>query len=223
VLARGWSFIFVCKPESHKTLYEWVKGVTREYVEDRFDGKKHFLYRYNYVEGVPMRDKVKKDDKPLLVNFVSVTVTERVTGKQMYHNAFITNHPLVGETAQETESRLHSVIDCGRARWKIENENNNTLKTKGYHLEHNFGHGKTYLASVLATMNLLAFLFHTMLSFMDEKYRLLKTAIKARARFFDHIKILLIYHTFQSFASLMDFMLEGRKKPHDITKLTYPV
>ncbi len=29
--------------------------------------------------------------------------------------------------------------------WKVENENNNTLKTKGYHLEHNFGHGQKHL------------------------------------------------------------------------------
>jgi hypothetical protein len=32
-------------------------------------------------------------------------------------------------------------VAAGRARWKVENENNNTLKTKGYHLEHNYGHG----------------------------------------------------------------------------------
>ena len=31
-----------------------------------------------------------------------------------------------------------------------------TLKTKGYHLEHNFGHGKKYLSSLLAAMNMLA-------------------------------------------------------------------
>jgi hypothetical protein len=28
-------------------------------------------------------------------------------------------------------------------------------QTKGYHLEHNFGHGKKHLSSLLATMNLL--------------------------------------------------------------------
>ena len=49
-------------------------------------------------------------------------------------------------------------------RWKIENENNNTLKTKGYHLEHNFGHGKKHLAALLVTMSILAFLFHTVIS-----------------------------------------------------------
>jgi hypothetical protein len=35
------------------------------------------------------------------------------------------------------------------------------LKTKGYHLEHNFGHGKKNLSALLMTFNLLAFLFHT--------------------------------------------------------------
>ena len=45
-----------------------------------------------------------------------------------------------------------------RGRWKIENENNNVLKTKGSHLEHNFGHGKQYLSAFMLSLNLLAFL-----------------------------------------------------------------
>jgi hypothetical protein len=49
---------------------------------------------------------------------------------------------------------------AGRARWKIENETFNVLKTKGYNLEHNFGHGKQHLATVLAILNLLAFGCH---------------------------------------------------------------
>ena len=39
----------------------------------------------------------------------------------------------------------------------IENETFNVLKTNGYNLEHNFGHGKEILASVLVTLNPLAF------------------------------------------------------------------
>jgi hypothetical protein len=61
------------------------------------------------------------------------------------------------------ESNVQATVKAGRCRWKIENENNNTLKTKGYRFEHNFGHGKQYLASVLATARLLAYLFHTVL------------------------------------------------------------
>ena len=39
-----------------------------------------------------------------------------------------------------------AMVAAGRARWKIENEAFNTLKTKGYNLEHNFGHGERHLA-----------------------------------------------------------------------------
>ena len=63
-----------------------------------------------------------------------------------------------------TDENVAALVATGRARWKIENENNNTLKTKGYHLEHNFGHGKEHLSSLLAAMNMLALLSHTFLS-----------------------------------------------------------
>lgn len=216
LLQAGFNFILVCKPDSHKTVYEWMKGITKQKVEDRFDGKKHLIYTYEYAEDVPLRDTIKKDNPALLVNFVEVTVKDRVTRKQVYHNAFITNHPL-------REKILPVIIDCGRARWKIENENNNTLKTQGYHLEHNFGHGKKYLASVLATMNLLAFLFHTMLEFMNETYRLLREMVGARKHFFNDIRTLLKMFCFQSFDTLMAFMIEGMRKPHDPDILTIPI
>ena len=219
LLHKGYSFLLVCKPESHKTVYEWVKGVATTVVVDRFDGKKHLLYTYQYVEGVP----IKNDKDALHVNFLEVTVTDRKTGNKIYHNAWITNHPIQMPTVDETKERLATLVDSGRARWKIENENNNTLKTQGYHLEHNFGHGKKHLASLFATMNILAFLFHTMLEFTDEKYQWLRKAFGARKRFFEGIRILLIYHPYKSFSSFMTFMIEGLKKPIPIEDLHYPL
>ena len=212
LLKKHCNFIFVCKPDSHKTLYGWIKGITKTKVEDRFDGKKHHIFTYSFVEDVPLRDG--KD--ALLVNFIEVTVTDRKSGEKLYHNAFITNHPLTDET-------LPLLVNCGRARWKIENENNNTLKTKGYHLEHSFGHGTKHLASLLATMNLLAFLFHTMLEFMNKKYQLLRTVLGARKRFFNDIRTLLVYFPFKSFDTLMNFMIEGLKKPHDLETVQIPI
>ena len=100
-----------------------------------------------------------------------------------------------------------AVVASGRARWKIENENNNTLKTKGYHLEHNFGHGKKHLASLLVTMNLLAFLFHTVLGFTDERYRLVRTALPSRQTFFQHVSALTHYLHFPSWNGLLRFMM----------------
>lgn len=212
LLKAGMNFILVCKPESHKTVYAWIKGITRTYSEDRFDGKRHQIYTYTYTEGIPLREGADS----LLINFVEVTVTDRKSGKQLYHNAFITSHEV-------NEKTVSTIVDAGRARWKIENENNNTLKRQGYNLEHNFGHGRKYLASLLATMNILAFLFHTMLEFMDTKYQLLRKVIGARRTFFNHMKALLVYVLCTSFDHLMDFMLEGLKRPHDLETLKFPV
>src|SRR6266480_566699 len=171
VLTTGHSFIFVCKPESHKTVYAWVKGMTTEKVTDRFDGKSHQIYTYAYMENVPLRDSTKKDEKPFLVNFVEITVKNRQSGKQVYHNAFVTNHPLQREKEEETVRMLGVIVDSGRARWKIENENNNTLKTRGYYFEHNYGHGKQYLSSLLMSLILIAFLFHTLLDMTNLGYQ----------------------------------------------------
>jgi hypothetical protein len=39
------------------------------------------------------------------------------------------------------------IVAAGRARWKIENENNNVLKNHDYHFDHNFAHGKQHLSN----------------------------------------------------------------------------
>jgi hypothetical protein len=59
------------------------------------------------------------------------------------------------------------VTTTGRCRWKTENQNHNGFKTKGYPLGHSFGHGQAHLAASLLTLNLLAFLFHTVLDLTD--------------------------------------------------------
>jgi hypothetical protein len=92
-------------------------------------------------------------------------------------------------------------------------------QTKGYHLEHNFGHGKKHLSSLLATMNLLAFGLHTLLEITDESYRLLRAKIGARRTFFDHIRTLITYLDFANWSHFMDFMRKGLKiGPHTAKK-----
>jgi hypothetical protein len=140
----------------------------------------------------------------------TTTVTKKqavTTTKQTYHNGFVTDHPL-------TDDNVSLVATAGRTRWKIENENNNTLKTKGYNLEHNFGHGKENLATVLATMNIIAFLFHTMQEFMNDNYITLRAMIGSRKKFFEHMKILLIYECYDNLDDLLEWMIQGLQKRH---------
>jgi hypothetical protein len=91
----------------------------------------------------------------MTVNWLMTEISEPA-GKVPYRKSFI-----IGlEVSRENVAELAA---GGRARWKIENETFNVLKTKGYTLEHNFGHGhgKRHLATVFAILNLLAFACRT--------------------------------------------------------------
>ena len=128
----------------------------------------------------------------------------RPDGTVRYKNAFATNYLI-------TNDNVIDIATAGRARWKVENENNNTLKTKGYHLTHNFGHGKQHLSTLLATLNLLAFLFHTVLDMSDAKYQLVRQKLPTRKTFFDDIRALTRYHYFEDWDSMLVFMMQGLK------------
>ena len=203
VLDKKFNFLLVCKPESHKTLYEKLESLEADDSLSRLSihcSTKNGLevYTYRYANGVPLR----AGEDALLVNWCEVTVTERTDGPVLYYNTFATSH-------QITDQTVHSIVRDGRTHWKIENENNNVLKNRGYHLEHNFGHGEKHLSSFLLALNLLAFLFHTILGLVDEKYLLLRRTLSARKTFFNDIRALMRYILFESWDHLIDFMIEG--------------
>jgi hypothetical protein len=54
------------------------------------------------------------------------------------------------------------------------------LKNHGYNLEHNFGHGEKHASEKFCLLNLVAFLFHTLLFLGDEQYRGPGTGLAAR-------------------------------------------
>ena len=118
----------------------------------RKEGAKKLTYRYRWFKGAPLRDGADA----LNVNWIGVTITD-AKGKVSYNGAFVTPLDVSRENVAE-------IAACARARWKIENESFNVLKNNGYHLEHNFGHGKQNLAMLFASFNLLAFAIHTVWS-----------------------------------------------------------
>lgn len=196
------NFILTCKPDSHPTLFEDVELLTHidgvsETSLSHWNGRFREVWHCRYVNHVPLR----KGEDALYVNWCEVTITRASSGQQLFHNSYITNFTLAHETVQ-------SIVTSGRARWKVENENNNVLKQHGYHLEHNFGHGKQYLSAILVMLNLLAFLFHTVLHLTSQPYRLLRQELVSRITFFNDIRALTRYLLFSSWDHLLSFMLE---------------
>ena len=208
LLQQGRHFILVCKPDSHRTLYEWVDDFQRlghvgVLEKKRWTGKQRQIERYRFVNQVPLRNT----DDALMVNWCEVEVIDG-QGKAIYRNAFATDYTL-------DKNNVEEVVKAGRTRWKIERrwENNNTLKTKGYNFSHNFGHGKQHLSALLASLIILAFLTHTLLGWFDECYQLLRKVLSRRQTFFDDIRALTRYAYFDSWQSLLEFMLRGLKIP----------
>jgi hypothetical protein len=198
LLEQQFNFILTCLPTAHKTLYQHLEGLSLPTViRTRWTGKVEEIYTYRYLNQVPIKD----GEDALLVNWCELTVT-RPDGRVVYHNAWATNHVITDET-------VIAIVRAGRTRWKVENENNNTLKTKGYNLEHNFGHGKHHLASFLASLNILSLLFHTVLELLDEKYQLLRAHLPTRKTFFNDLRALTRYLVFDSWDHLLTFMIQG--------------
>lgn len=194
-------FILVCLPESHETLYReidllsqhhWLETLTLRIWNGRF----HERHEYRFSNQVALRSS----PDALLVNWCELTIWHEGTGERLYRNAFITDFHLTADT-------VAAVVRSGRARWKTENENHNALKNYGYHLEHNFGHGQQYLSMLLATLNLLAFLFHTILWRTEPLAAQLRIALGTLATFWDDVRTLTRYFYFQTWAHLFQFMV----------------
>lgn len=205
VLLHGFHFLFTCKPTSHAHLYGWVNalepGRDLQTLKQRVKGQSNRWehHHYRWANHVPLTDR----DDALKVNWCELTITDD-QGKVRSRHGYITDWEIDADN-------VSGLVAAGRARWKIENENNNVLKNRGYHLEHNFGHGKKHLSSLLLTMNLLAFGLHTLLEVTDESYRLVRRAVGARRKFFQHVEALTAYVFFENWERLMDFMMRGQE------------
>ena len=195
VLAEDGHFIFVCKPDSHPLIQEYITGIrlpTRIVPVKR--GRKRSTHRYRWLSGVPLRDG--KD--ALKVNWFEIEIHNEA-GEVTYRNSFVTDLPVHRGNVQER-------VACGRARWKIENETFNTLKTGGYHLEHNYGHGQQNLAALFVTLNLLAFAFHTLCDHAEDLWRLARSKLSSRAQFFSRLAAITCFLVFPSWDDLLQTM-----------------
>ena len=156
---------------------------------------------YRWLSEVPLR----ATDDALAVTWFSIEI-QNAAGKRTYHNSFVTDLDVRAGNVAELAA-------CGRARWKIENETFNVLKTNGYNLEHNFGHGKETLASVLVGLNLLAFAFHTAAMLTVLAWRQAVIARGATYRFFEHLRTITAYTVFQDWAHLLRSITEANIRP----------
>ena len=198
MLDAGGDFLLTCKKPSHKTLHEYLDGIrlpTRRRTAGR--GAKRRIHHYRWMTDLPIRD----GDDALRVNWLEIT-SARPNGAVTYRGAFVTSLNVDRDNVAE-------LADCARARWKIENETFNVLKQHGYHLEHNFGHGKDNLAAVLVVLNLLAFGLHAACELAEAQWQQARRRLGTRRRLFEHLRTVAEYQVFPSWNDLMTLLATG--------------
>jgi hypothetical protein len=122
------------KPDSHKTLSEYLTGVDLPSKSQKVRrGKQCATHIWRWMTDIPICD----GDDALKINWLELVI-KGAKGQIAYRNSFVTDLPV-------NTDNVAGLANVGRARWKIENETFNVLKTKGNNLEHNFGHGQNDL------------------------------------------------------------------------------
>jgi hypothetical protein len=172
------SFLFGVKPGSHKSLFEDVEGLRKGDLLERHERRteKGRRYLYEWSSSLPL----KASSGSPIVNYVELHIYNE-HGKRTRHFSWVTDLPVNAENVER-------IVRAARARWKIENENFNTLKNHGYHLEHNFGHGQEYLSEAFFVLNTLSFFMHQIFAISDRLYQRARECFSSRREFWNIIR-----------------------------------
>jgi len=139
--------------------------------------KAGITYEFCYRENLMLNG----DNRDILVNFFEYYETDTKTGEQLFRGSWITDLPI-------SELDPVELVAVARSRWKVENETFNTLKNQGYHLEHNYGHGKKYLSTNFALLTLLAFLTDQMAQHCDPYFEKALNSRKTKKGLWEKIR-----------------------------------
>jgi hypothetical protein len=198
IVEKGLHFLFTCKPDSHKWLHDSIDDGCMERKTVRiWTGRNHLEYRYRWHNGVELR----AEQPTLIVNYLSLELWNEEKGKVSYRNSWVTDIEIDDKNAVE-------MAECARARWKIENEHNNVLKQRGYHLEHNFGHGKEHACEIYVILNFLAFQMHGILFLLDEVYKKARKSIRRRDEFFAGMRFIFSRYAFGTWDEFIGFIAQ---------------
>jgi len=96
----------------------------------------------------------------------AVECIETTAGNQSGYFCFLTNIPI-------NLSNFKQITKGGRTRWKTENEGFNTLKNRGYQLQHLYGHNYTAMKNFCALLT-LGFTISQFVTFAIGKTRVVK-------------------------------------------------
>jgi hypothetical protein len=193
------NYVLVAKPEDHRKLTEWVNEMRMLKETTRLTVKEgNRTHIYEWVNDVPLND----NKRTAMVNYFEYWIEK--DGETTYHNSWVTDLVV-------SKERVAQLVKIGRCRWKIENETFNTLKNQGYHIEHNYGHGKERLSFNFFLLNLLAFFMHQIFELTYPVYQQLRKKFGSKRNLWDHLRASLYLIIFPDIDNYFERMLDPRR------------
>lgn len=164
LIALNYRYIIGVKPKRHDWLFDYVNASDCNTITLKDAGK---IFELHWLNNAPLN----ASNEDLRVNFFKC-IEISPDGKRKTFT-WITSFTI-------TKNNIFRLMKGARSRWKVENETFNTLKTQGYHFEHNFGHGYQQLSSVMGSTMILAFLIDQLQQLCCPFFQ--KALIKCRKR-----------------------------------------
>ncbi len=143
-------------------------------------------------------------NQELLTNYFEYSETSINTKESTFYSTWITDISI-------TQANIKELVEVARARWKIENETFNTLKNQGYHLEHNYGHGKKYLATNFAILTFLAFLIDQIAQHMDKIFQKAKQICKTFKSLWEKVRFVFYLIPAMSMHAIYKFIITRKQ------------
>ena len=199
-------FLLGAKPGDHSYLFDQVIHASDEgrdeivTIRDAI-APQTIVSETQYVENLSLN----ASNQDVRVNFLQHAEYSPKDGAIVKRFSWVTD-------CQLTRSTFLHYTRGGRARWRIENETFNTLKNQGYHFDHNFGHGKKNLTTVLMLTMFLAFLVDQVQQTCCPLFQAALEKLGSRRLLWEYLRSHVQCFVFESFNQLWLAILTGSAK-----------
>ncbi len=190
-------YLLGAKPGDHQSLFAALETSEETQYYEIVDGQ-GFLHQFRFLNDVALN----KSNPDVRVNALEYMQTDP-KGKETVFS-WVTNILI-------TQTNVFALMKGGRARWKIENETFNTLKNLGYNLEHNYGHGKKFLSTILCFLMLLAFFVDQIQGTSCSLFQAVKKQAGSFHTLWEDTRALCKFAEFSSWEYLYRFILSKKR------------
>lgn len=194
---RKMKYLLGAKSGDHQSLFSVLETSENTQYHELLD-EKGFFHQFRFLNDVALN----KSNPDVRVNVLEYMQTNP-KGKETVFS-WVTNIHI-------TKTNVFTLMKGGRARWKIENETFNALKNLGYNFEHNYGHGKKYLSTILCLLMLLAFLVDQVQGMSCRLFQAVKKQAGSFQFLWEKQRVLFEYVEWSSWESLYRFILSRKR------------